>query len=200
MSNTTTDSPKPLDVADWDSSLQFIIEDMNGLPLNVHKLMAHNPTLLAAWWNFRNYSVNGGTLGARLGELVILRVGVSLNAWYEWASHVDRSLKCGLSLDEINSVLSKEIGAHWAADEASLLQAVDELLESQQISSATLAKLSSHFSNAQVMDIMAIHGMYIILGCMIKTWGLTLDPAVLERIQNKASPEQFASAAATFSR
>ena len=93
----------PLQVADWDSSLSSIIDEMNGEPLNVHKLMANNPALLKAWWNFRNYSITGGALGTRLGELVILRVAVHMRAWYEWASHVERSIARGLSMDEIET-------------------------------------------------------------------------------------------------
>ena len=83
----------------WDPSLNHILRQMNGEPLNIHKLLAKHPKLLKAWWDFRNYSVNGGDLGRRKGELVILRVASYLNSWYEWASHVERSLQCGLALD-----------------------------------------------------------------------------------------------------
>ncbi|WP_380057407.1 carboxymuconolactone decarboxylase family protein [Falsihalocynthiibacter sp. SS001] len=192
------DNVSPLPVEHWAPSLADIADDMNGAPINVHKLMANNPELLNAWWNFRNYSVNGGTLGPRLGELVILRVGVQLAAWYEWGSHVDRSLKCGLSMGEINSVACREIDPDWPAPEAALLQAVDDLIETHQISPQVQDELSKHFEIPQIMDIIAIHGMYVILGCMIKTWGLELDPEVAERIAPHTSEEQFNQATRDF--
>ena len=70
-----------IETQDWDPSLNFIIEQMNGKPLNIHKLLAKHPKLLIAWWNFRNYSVQGGDLGRRQGELVILRVASNLKSW-----------------------------------------------------------------------------------------------------------------------
>ena len=171
---------------------------MNGAPLNVHKLMAHNPELLQAWWNFRNYSVRGGSLGPRLGELVILRVSVHISAWYEWASHVDRALQSGLNLDEINAVLIREISTEWIAKEAALLSAVDELMENRSLSAELRASMEQHFSPAEVMDIIAIHGMYITLGCMIHSWGLELDPAIGARIKNHTTLERFTEAANRF--
>lgn len=214
MAPTDPTSLHPLPVEAWDPSLADIVRDMNGAPLEVHKLMAHNPRLLEAWWDFRNHSVGGGTLGERLGELVILRVGVQLEAWYEWASHVDRALRCGLTAEEIDRVLVRDVrsagstedagntGDGWPAPEAALLEAVDELVETRALSAPMRARLAEHFSAAQVLDIIAIHGMYVILGCMIRSWGLALDPAVDARIGARigahATPERFAEAARRF--
>ena len=94
----------PLSVSEWDDSLSQAVADMIGNPLNVHKLMANHPELLKAWWNFRNYSVVGGDLGARKGELVILRISLHMKAWYEWGSHIERSLACGLTMEEIECI------------------------------------------------------------------------------------------------
>lgn len=194
--NATTLTPLPIE--DWDPTLEPVIRDMNGAPINVHKLMAHNPRLLKAWWDFRNHSVNGGSLGNRLGELVILRVGVQLGAWYEWGSHVDRSLRCGLTLQEINCVLTRSTDGDWTDQEAALLDAVDELIETHAIGSHLRLRLAVHFTTEQVLDIVAIHGMYVILGCMIRTWGLELDPAVSARISNHTTPDSFDKSAKAF--
>ncbi len=185
-------------VGDWDSSLTHIVMDMDGAPINVHKLMAHNPGLLKAWWNFRNYSVNGGTLGPRSGEIVILRVAVHLSAWYEWGSHVDRALRCGLTLSEIEMILDAPVSSDWALPDAALLHAVDDLVRTHQISQPVLTELEAHFDTAQIMDVIAIHGMYVILGCMIKTWGLTLDAEVQARIASFSNQAAFETAARSF--
>jgi hypothetical protein len=55
-------------VSDWDESLAEVVDDMASEPLNVHKLMAHNPALFKAWWDFRNHSVSGGALGKRSAD------------------------------------------------------------------------------------------------------------------------------------
>ena len=175
----------------WDQSLDFIIEEMNGSPLNVHKLLAKHPKLLKAWWNFRNYSVEGGDLGRRHGELVILRVAFYLKSWYEWASHVDRSLKVGISLQEIQNVNKALDPNDWSDKEFLLLSAVDQLIENKCLSKSQYKQLSNFFSEQQIMDLIAIHGMYLILGCMINIWGLPLDDDIQERLPSSINKSSF---------
>ena len=198
MKNSSPTDLTPLASEEWDASLSNVIEDMNGAPINVHKLMANNPALLQAWWNFRTYTVNGCSLGSRKTELVILRVGIQLSAWYEWGAHVDRATKCGLTLDEINAVSKREIGPQWSHDEANLLAAVDELVENRFLSKALRIRLDEDFTPPQQLDIIAIHGMYSTLGSMINTWGLELDPAVNARIQSHTTRETFNATSKVF--
>ena len=190
--------PTPVDVERWPPELSAIAADMNGKPINVHKLMANNPALLNAWWTFRNHSVNGGTLGPRKAELLILRVGVHMNSWYEWGSHVDRALKLGIDIDEIQRVLQPDTREDWSTEDAALLRAVDELTGDHAIQAQTLATLEQHHSNAQIMDLIAIHGMYLILAGMIKTWGLALDAEVSQRIAEHTDEASFLAAARRF--
>lgn len=182
---------QPLPSQEWDESLSEVLDDMNGQPLNVHGLMANHPQLLNAWWNYRNYSVNGGDLPQRDRELVILRVAFHTGAWYEWASHVDRGQRVGLSVDEINRVTNGPCVPGWTAREVTLLTAVDELVSQRAISARTQKDLAAHFSGNQVMDIIVIHGMYITLGCMINTWGLELDEQVKQRLPDGVSRDSF---------
>ena len=182
-----------VETENWDPSLDFIIKQMNGAPLNVHKLLAKHPRLLAAWWNFRNYSVEGGDLGRRCGELVILRVASYLKSWYEWSSHVDRSLKCGLKLSEIKNVNKELDESDWSKKEFLLLSAVDQLIAKKRLDNNFYRDLRSYFTDKQIMDIVAIHGMYIILGCMINIWGLTLEDDIAQRLPKSITETQFLS-------
>jgi hypothetical protein len=50
------------------------------------------------------------------------------------------------------------------------------------------------------MDIMAIQGMYVILACMIKTWGLPLDSDVQARVSQHTTEKRFLQAATVFKR
>ena len=185
------DSVKPLSVEQWDDSLKPVVDDMKGRPINVHRLMANHPDLLKAWWSFRNHSVAGGALGRRRGELVILRVAVHMKAWYEWGSHVERGLACGLSPEEIERVKEGGDAAGWKTEDALLLRAVDELITGHGLSKSLQAELAEFFSAKQIMDLIAIHGMYVILGCMINSWGLELDEHIAARLPASVTQEQF---------
>ena len=171
----TTDL-EPLADTDWPPRLASVIADMGGRPLNVHKLMANNPALLEAWWPLRNHGVRGGTLSARQRELIILRVAVHMRCWYEWASHVERGQAAGLGLEEIERVRSDPAGAAWRPEERLLLELVDECIEARGIGPASLAVADGAFTAEQLLDLMAIVGMYVTLAMMINTWGLALDP------------------------
>jgi len=182
---------KPLSIEQWDDSLKPIVDDMKGRPINVHRLMANHPDLLKAWWSFRNYSVAGGALGRRRGELVILRVAVHMKAWYEWGSHVERGLACGLNLEEIERVKEGGDAVGWKTEDALLLRAVDELVTGHSLSKSLQAELAGFFSTQQIMDLIAIHGMYVILGCMINSWGLELDEHIAAKLPDAVTQEQF---------
>jgi alkylhydroperoxidase/carboxymuconolactone decarboxylase family protein YurZ len=191
-SQTMTNSRlMPLPAEDWEPSLAPILDDMDGEPINVQKLMAHNPELLQAWWSFRNHSVRGGSLGSRLSELVILRVAIHMRAWYEWASHVDRALAVGISLEEIERVKQGAAATGWTEQESVALAAVDDLIGQNKLGSTTLGRLKQHFSIPQILDLIAIQGMYVILGGMINSFGLDLDDTVRDRLPVNINREAF---------
>lgn len=185
-------------IEEWPPELKGVINDMHGNPINVHKLMANNPSLLNAWWAFRNHSVMGGTLGQRKAELLILRVALHTQCWYEWGAHVDRALKEGIDRKEIFELLEEKLADTWSEDEHALILATDELSAHHQISRKSLVLLNRHFGNDQIMDLIAIHGMYLILAAMINTWGLALDEDTQERISNITSETDFNQAAQRF--
>lgn len=188
----------PLPPEEWPEELAHIVADMGGKPINIHRLMANNPSLMRAWWAFRQHSVTGGSLGRVSCELLILRVAVHMGAWYEWAHHVDRGMQVGLPIERIMAVLEPGLDQHWSPAEAALLKAVDELTQAHSVSAPSLKLLERHFDNTQVMDLMAIHGMYLILAHMINTWGLPLEPEVLERVSAHTNEDDFLLAAQNF--
>lgn len=175
-----TDRPplKPLPPEEWDTSLGRVLGDMRGRPLNVHGLLAHNPELLAASWDLRMHAVGGKGLSNRQRELIVLRVAVHMRAWYEWASHVERGLAAGLTLDEIERIRRGTDDSSWKSEDALVLRAVEDCIQHRGISESTLRGLGEHFSPAQILDILALYGMYVFLGTVINSWDPELDEFV----------------------
>ena len=168
----------PLPTDEWDTRLAHVIEDMNGRPINVHKLMANHPELLKAWWDIRNYTVAGGDLGQRHAELLILRVALHMKNWYEWASHVQRGLASGLTMDEIDRVKTGPEDPGWQPDERLLIRAVDELVHDRAVTDATLEALREHFTDRQILDAIVTQGAYVTMGCILNTWETPVDEQV----------------------
>ena len=182
---------KPLPPDQWDPSLAHIIEAMNGQPIEIHCLLANHPVLLNAWWNYRMHSVTGGDLEQRDCELVILRVAVHMQAWYEWAAHVDRGLASGLLLEEIYRVAEGPFADAWSDKDATLLGAVDQLLDQHRIGEETRAVLAGFFTENQIMDIISLQGLYVTIACMIGTWPIEIEPQVIDRLPAEVTEESF---------
>lgn len=182
---------KPLPPDQWDPSLQHIIDDMHGRPIQIHCLLANHPALLNAWWNYRMYSVKGGDLDQRECELVILRVAVHAKAWYEWAAHVDRGLVAGLTLAEINRVAEGPTALAWNDKDSMLLNVVDQLVVDRGIDTATRTSLGSFFSEKQVMDIISLQGLYVTIACVIGTWPVEIEEHIAQRLPEEVTEESF---------
>ncbi len=182
---------KPLPPDQWDPSLQHIIDDMDGRPIQIHCLLANHPVLLKAWWNYRMYSVKGGDLEQRECELVILRVAVHMRSWYEWAAHVDRGLATGLTLEEINRVAEGPTSLAWNDKDSMLLNAVDELLTDHGISTATRTSLEAFFSENEVLDVISLQGLYVTIGCIIGTWPIDIEAHIVQRLPEEVTEESF---------
>jgi 4-carboxymuconolactone decarboxylase len=180
----------PLSLNKWEKSLQPVIDDMGGRPLNIHALLAQHPALLEAWWPLRKHLVTGGELVQRECELVILRVATHTGSWYEWASHVVRGMDSGLTLEEINDV--RDSDAQWDEKEAVLLSAVDELTQQRALSPEMLGRLGAFYTDRQVLDLMHLHGMYMTLAAILETWEVELDEHVARRLPDTVTPEGFA--------
>lgn len=189
MSDSAALAPLPPD--EWHSSLAEVLADMQGRPVNVHGLMAHHPELLRAWWRFRNHTVKGGALGDRERELVILAVARHMRNDYEWQSHVDRGIAAGLTGEEIEWIRTGS-GA-WEATDALLLEAVHGLLTEHTVSGDCLARLRQSFSLDQVMDLIFLHGAYVILGCLLNTFEVPLDGDVAARLRLAGLDEETLS-------
>lgn len=188
---------KPLAIDQWDNSLQHVVDDMQGDPINIHRLMANHPELLRAWWPFRMYTVKGGNLDQRDCELIILRVAVLTETWYEWAAHVDRGLVAGLSRVEIDRVAVGPTARDWDERDRLILAAVDELFHDRCITADTLGKLGEYLTERRILDIVSLHGVYMSLACMLKTWDVNIENRLRDRLPADVTEESFAALLAT---
>lgn len=175
----------------WEDSLANVVSDMGGRTLNVHQLLANNAQLLEAWWPLRMYAVSGGALGKRNAELVILRTAVHMRQWYEWASHVERGLKQGLSAEDIERVTVGPDASGWSEQDAMLLTAVDELHQENALSPSLLRRLGKHFAHDQILDAIAIRSMYVMLGGVLNSWKIALDRHVTDSIPESETEQGF---------
>ena len=148
-------------------------------PLNIFLTLARYPGLLRKWLPFGGKLLAGGKLAARDRELVILRSAFRCGARYEWAQHVAIAGTAGLTTEEIRRVANGPAAAGWSAADATLLRAVDELVDDHCIGPATWSLLAEHYTTEQLIEIPMLAGHYAMLAGVLNSLGVQPESADL---------------------
>ncbi|NHF72148.1 carboxymuconolactone decarboxylase family protein [Paracoccus xiamenensis] len=171
---------KPIADADWPESLASLKGGF-ATGLNVYRTMAHHPDLLAAWAPLRAHVVTAPALTPDQSEVVILRTGHRLGAAYEWAHHVHRGRKIGMTDTRIASIAGPV--AAMSPEDAILAGAVDELFDHRRLSPATQAALVDLVGTHGMFDLIATVGFYSVLGFIVESFDTPIDAAVAAELK-----------------
>ena len=165
----------PTDPDTWPEEIAHLRDDFAGR-LNVYRVMAHHPALLAAWEELRAHVVTRNALGSEAMEIAILRISHRLPSAYERAHHERRAAEAGISSGRIDA--TKGPPDTMLPEDRAVAQAVDELLVQTRLSPTAHAALKAHFGQAGVLDLMATVGFYVTLGAIANSFDIPLDPGV----------------------
>lgn len=132
-----------------------------GPPINLFKLFARNLPMAEAMTGWGSYELSKRlSLSMRQRELVIDRVTARCGAEYEWGVHVAYfGERVGLDGPQIRSLTSgSPDDACWLDEERSLLRAVDELHDTNDLCDETWVSLS--LTDEQRLDLLLLAGWY----------------------------------------
>jgi 4-carboxymuconolactone decarboxylase len=144
----------------------------DGPQLNIFLTMARYPGLMRKWLPFGGKLLAGGKLAPRDRELIILRAAYRCGARYEWAQHVAIAGVAGLTTDEIRRVASGPNATGWSDADATLLSAVDELVDEHCIGNDTWNSLAGRYNTEQLIEIPMLAGHYAMLAGMLNSLGV----------------------------
>lgn len=162
----------PLDAAAWPAEIEDLRAGFAG-QLNVYRLMAHHPALLRAWAPLRQHIVKDSALGPERSEVVILRAAHRMGSAYEWAHHVSRARKIGLSDGRIAALRDTPVG-----EDGLIARAVDCLFDLRRLPAALEAELADAIGREAVFDLVATVGFYSVLGHLLMTYDTPIDDDV----------------------
>ena len=149
--------------------------------LNALGLLAHHPELTTAYHHFNGHILFGTTLTPRQRELLVLRVAHLRQAEYEWAQHAVLAGDAGISDEEVARVRIGAAAEGWAAPDAALLAAADELVADARLSDQTWATLAAELDTQQLMDVVFTVGAYDLLAMVFRTFDVELDDDLRKR-------------------
>jgi 4-carboxymuconolactone decarboxylase len=67
-------------------------------------------------------------------------------------------------------------GAGWSAEDAALLQAVDDLFNDDRVAPATWTRLATRFDRRQLLDVLITAGGYRMVSMSLNTFGVAAEP------------------------
>ena len=139
------------------------------------QIMANHPKLSLAWGAFNKFIMEELDLAPRLREIAILRVGHRYNSTYEWHHHCNIGRSVGLSDEEIEAIKAGAGDPIWSDLEASILRAVDEIIDHAETSDATWAVLLEHLGPKQLMELIYTIGTYGLVSWLFNSMRVPLE-------------------------
>lgn len=128
-------------------------------PLMLFRCLARNPRVLQRM--MAGGLLDRGSLSVRQRELMILRTTARCGAEYEWGVHVAvYGSKAGWRPDEIAASVRDDAGTCWSPEEKLLLALADALHDGRTVDDELWRALSTHFSDAQLIELIMLAGLY----------------------------------------
>ena len=144
----------------------------DGEALNIFRTLAHQPKLLKRFNVLGGAFLVHGVLPAREREIVILRVGWNCRSVYEFGQHTLIGRDAGLTDAEIAALATTRAGGPWSADDEALIALADEICADDCASDATVAVLRRRWTDAELVELVALAGFYRMVSGLLNTLGV----------------------------
>jgi len=156
-------------------------EAMKSQPINavnVTATMAHNRTMSRAIGKFAQTVLFEGELPRRQVELAVLRMGWNCQSVYEFGQHTLFGRDAGVTDSEIYFTTRPLTQGDWAPADRAILQLVDDLYTDDCVSDATWQEATNHFSDPDIIHLIATAGCYRTVSGFLNSAGVQLDDGV----------------------
>jgi alkylhydroperoxidase family enzyme len=145
-------------------------------PLVLFRTLAGCPRI---WEKFRAGSLlDKGPVPLRLREIVIDRVCARCGNAYEWGVHVAFfAERVGLTPEQQHATVhGGAAAACWSDAERAAIRLVDELHDTAAVSDGLWSELRAHFSDEQILELMALCGFYRTVSYLCNGLRLPTEP------------------------
>ncbi|MEU1193180.1 carboxymuconolactone decarboxylase family protein [Streptomyces sp. NPDC005859] len=142
--------------------------------LNLTRILAHHPDLAVAVYPLSTL-LNAGLLPPRDRELVTLRTALRSASGYLWSHHYETAQAVGLTEAEVLRIAADPATVGWSPHEAALITAVDEICDAAVIGAVAWRQLRLTYDDAQMLEVLALVGVYRLLATVLSTSGAALD-------------------------
>jgi alkylhydroperoxidase family enzyme len=140
---------------------------------NTHRVLAHNPPLLAAYRRYAAELWTATGLTDRQRELVILGCARGRDSAYEWHQHVLIALDGLLSRDEILAIAQRDLGRLSEADRALVQYALS--FADGTVDDSVYRAVAAHLDEATLLGASLLLAYYVGIDFMGEALALDLE-------------------------
>ncbi|MGH9193889.1 MAG: carboxymuconolactone decarboxylase family protein [Acidimicrobiales bacterium] len=179
MSKPLTPRIPPLPPDERDEAANELLAQV-GAPVqfasNLFATLVRHPGLFRRWLPFGG-KLLAGQLPARDRELLILRTAWHCGSDYEWTQHVRIAGDAGVTAEEMErlTLADAQDAPGWAAFDATLIRAADELHEDSCLGDATWRALAGRYDERQLIEVPMLVGHYQLLAFTLNSLGVQLE-------------------------
>lgn len=147
-------------------------------PLIIFRTFAHNPAILRKQMALGAALLTSDRLPARDREIVILRTCARCGSEYEWGVHVTAFARPLKFREEIirATVTADSDDPVWDDRQRLLVQFVDELHDTAQITDELWERMAELWTNEQLIELICLCGMYHAVSFTTNATRMTLEP------------------------
>ena len=142
----------------------------------VYRALANSPFVLEDLLRLITDFTRQSRLDERLRELLILRIAQVTRCDYVWGRHRGRSEASGLSADDRRALAGWRTAGAFSEAEGAALAAVECLATAARCPDDVLDEAQRHFTDEQMVEIVALAGLYGLIARVALNFDLELEP------------------------
>ena len=147
----------------------------------VYVAMFNNPAVARLVGALGEHLRFSGTLPDDVRELAILRYAARCHFTYEWAHHVRPATLAGLDETVIVALAADAVPRGLDPTHAAVVEAVDQIVAGREIAPGTQRILTREFGDAGVVEVVALCGLYALMGYMTTAFAIEPEPGLPQR-------------------
>jgi 4-carboxymuconolactone decarboxylase len=145
----------------------------DGAVPNIFLTLAQSPLLLKRFNAFAGTFFISDLVSAYDRELIVLRAASHVGSRYEYAQHLSIARDAGLSDPVIRAAMRQPDAPPVSDADQLLLDATDQFIADGDISDVIWGQLSVRYSDAALLHVLFIIGLYRMTGEILNTVGIT---------------------------
>jgi 4-carboxymuconolactone decarboxylase len=184
-----------LDADDAEPHVAAVLRRSPGL--GIFRMVANAQGAFPAWMRFGGTLFDGDEFDPLLRELAIMRVAaMTPGADYEWVQRAAITLAVGGTQEQLDAIERGGLDESVLGDDGRLVvRFTTQVVSDAAPEEETFAAMTARFTPREIMHLLLVIGQYMMVGRIMATTQLDLEPALAGKLLENASEAKARRAA-----